>query len=377
VSAALFAGNAAVVKVSEFALGSKDDFEEIFRKVLANRGYNPDLVTLLAGEGDTGAALVRSGVDKILFIGSPETGKKVMNGAAEKLTPVILELGGKDPFIVLDDAELDQAAEIAVRGVFVNCGQNCIAAERLYVHERVFDRFEAKVVAKVRALRQGPSISGGCFDCGSMTMPRQVEIVEELVKDAVNRGAKVLAGGERNSEHPEGLFYKPTVLSNVDHSMDIVKKEAFGPVMLLIKFSTDKEVIEMANDSEYALGCSIFSTNYQRAEAIAKCIVSGMVTVNDFGVGYLIQSLPFGGTKMSGFGRFNGPEGLREFSRIKSVVTDRFPIRTKPPRFTSYPVPENASAVVGSAIHVFYSGEGILVKLKHLFLLIKGIATMK
>jgi len=158
VSAALFAGNAAVVKVSECSLGSKDYFEGLFRQVLAKRGYNPELVTLMAGEGETGAALVEAEIDKVLFIGSPATGKRVMTSAAKNLTPVILELGGKDPFIVLDDAELDQATQVALRGSFVNCGQNCIAAERIYVQEGVYGQFVDAVSKIVKNFKQGPAI---------------------------------------------------------------------------------------------------------------------------------------------------------------------------------------------------------------------------
>jgi acyl-CoA reductase-like NAD-dependent aldehyde dehydrogenase len=373
VVAALFTGNAAVVKVSEFSLSSKDYFEELFRKVLADRGHNPDLVTLMTGGGETGAALVQSGVDKILFIGSPQTGKRIMAGAAATLTPVILELGGKDPLIVLEDADFDHAVEVALRGVFVNCGQNCIAAERIYVSEKIFDKFEKVVAEKVNAFRQGPAILGKCtYDCGSMTMPRQLEIVDELVQDAVKNGAKILAGGERNQEFSEGLFYKPTVLSNVHQNMRIVNEEAFGPVMLLIKFKSDDEVIKMANGTPYALGCSIISNDLKRAERLAKKIVSGMVTINDFGVSYLIQNLPFGGVNISGFGRFNGPEGLREFSRTKSVVTDRFPgVLTKAPRFTRYPIPDAAPALVQSAICLFYGEENIMGKIGYAVNLVK------
>ncbi|ELR24739.1 aldehyde dehydrogenase [Acanthamoeba castellanii str. Neff] len=377
--AALFAGNSAVIKVSECSLSSKDYFEKLFRKVLAARGHNPELVTLIVGEGETGAALVKSGVDKILFIGSPAVGKRVMEGASANLTPVILELGGKDPFIVLEDADLDHATEVALRGVFVNCGQNCIAAERIYVHNKILPKFEEVVAKKVAAFRQGASVNGGCFDVGSMTMPRQLEIVDELVQAAIQDGAKVLAGAKRD-EKP-GLFYRPTVLSNVNHSMRIVNEEVFGPVMLIIPFSSDDEAVRLANSTEYALGSSIFSGNAARAHEVARRVVAGMATINDFGVGYLIQSLPFGGTKISGFGRFGGAEGLREFSRQKSVVTDRFPgVLTKAPAFTKYPIPENGPAIVKNAIHFFYGPEspsGLWAKATHLCAMLQLLITLK
>jgi acyl-CoA reductase-like NAD-dependent aldehyde dehydrogenase len=229
-----------------------------------------------------------------------------MEAAATNLTPVILELGGKDPFIVLGDAEFDHAVEVALRGVFINQGQNCLAAERIYVERSIYDRFCKEIIPKVKALRQGPpphsvqlSNDKSCVDCGAMTMPGQVEIVAELVQDALEKGAVAAVGGCRKNDLLDGqLYYPPTVLINVDHSMKIVNEEAFGPVMVIIPFENDEELIAMANSSKYGLGCSIFSRNYKRAEAISKRIVSGMCTINDFGLSYLVQSLPFGGCKV-------------------------------------------------------------------------------
>merc|ERR1711879_164450 len=233
------------------------------------------------------------------FIGSPETGKRVMATASQNLTPVILELGGKDPFIILKDAELDHAIEVALRGVFVNQGQNCIAAERLFVESEIYEEVCDKVASVANKFRIGcPPCSivvedaSTVVDCGAMTMPSQVKKVDALVQDAVAKGAVVLAGGkpmECNNEHQ--LLYPPTILTNLNKSMKIVNEETFGPVMLIMKFSSDEEVIEMANDSEFGLGCSIFSKNYKRAEAIGREIESGMCTINDFGVSYLIQNL--------------------------------------------------------------------------------------
>eukprot|EP01096_Ripella_sp_DP13-Kostka_P010922 TRINITY_DN4364_c0_g1_i1.p1 TRINITY_DN4364_c0_g1~~TRINITY_DN4364_c0_g1_i1.p1 ORF type:complete len:625 (-),score=292.09 TRINITY_DN4364_c0_g1_i1:47-1819(-) len=367
VSAAVFTGNAAVVKVSEWSNGSRIFLERMFRGLLANRGWNPDLIQLLPGYGDTGAALCSNPkINKILFIGSPQTGKLVMSAASANLTPVILELGGKDPLIVLDDAEFDHAVDVALRGVFINQGQNCIAAERVYVQRKIYDKFKDTVQKKVLALRQGAPVPKSVIskeqfvDCGAMTMPGQVDIVDRLVADAIANGASCLAGGKRpradgeNAEHI--VFYPPTLLADLDPDMNIVKNEVFGPVMLLIPFDSDDHVVEMANSTPYALGCSIFSTNYSRAEALGRRIQSGMLTINDFGLSYLIQSLPFGGCKVSGFGKFNGPEGLKEFSIQKSVVTDRFPVRTKAPRFTQYPVPAAAPMVVQNAVSLLYSG---------------------
>eukprot|EP01089_Gocevia_fonbrunei_P015616 TRINITY_DN4611_c0_g1_i1.p1 TRINITY_DN4611_c0_g1~~TRINITY_DN4611_c0_g1_i1.p1 ORF type:complete len:641 (+),score=133.06 TRINITY_DN4611_c0_g1_i1:57-1979(+) len=369
VAAALFAGNAAVVKVSEYATASKDYFETIFRSILSRRGYNPELVTLIQGYGDTGEALIRAPVDKVLFIGSPGVGKKVMAAASDSLTPVILELGGKDPFIVLKDAHIDNAVDVALRGVFVNCGQNCIAAERLYIHSSIYNQFSSKIVEKVKTMRQGASIKGEECDCGSMTMPSGITKVQNLVDDAVSKGAVLLTGGKAKhddaattTDRSVPLFYDLTVLGNVNHTMTIANEEAFGPVMLLISFDDEDQVVEMANCTEYALGCSIFSEDRSRAEKLGQKIISGMVTVNDYGVSYMIQSLPFGGCKVSGFGRFNGPEGLRGFANVKSIVSDRWPIMTVP-KFTKYPVPKDAKKVVKGLISVLFE-DGISAKLE-------------
>eukprot|EP01095_Lingulamoeba_sp_RSL-Kostka_P000015 TRINITY_DN1001_c2_g1_i1.p1 TRINITY_DN1001_c2_g1~~TRINITY_DN1001_c2_g1_i1.p1 ORF type:complete len:629 (-),score=227.31 TRINITY_DN1001_c2_g1_i1:255-2141(-) len=394
IAAAIFSGNAAVVKVSEWATKSRQHFQDIFQNILIKRGFNPDLIQLLPGLGQTGGALCKSKkVNKILFIGSPGTGKKVMEAACTNLTPVILELGGKDPFIVLDDAEFDHAVEVALRGVFINQGQNCLAAERIYVQENIYDKFSDAIMKTATKLRQGAPPS--CFpcegkeistvDCGAITMPKQVEIIDELVQDAIDNGATALIGGSiqesNNNNENENVdssyctFYPPTILTNLTHDMRIVNEEVFGPVMLLISFKSDEEVIELANSTDYGLCCSIFSTNYNRAENLAKNIISGMCTINDFGLSYLIQDLPFGGIKISGFGKFNGPEGLRGFSNQKSVVTDRFPVRTKAPRFTQYPVPDQAPLVIHNAVTFIYSGN-VSQKVKSLINMVKALISI-
>jgi acyl-CoA reductase-like NAD-dependent aldehyde dehydrogenase len=354
ISAAIFAGNAALVKISEWSTNSKHMYEKLIRGVLAQRGHNPNLVQLLPGFGDTGDALVRSpGIAKVLFIGSPATGKKVMRAAADNLTPVILELGGKDPMVVFDDVSFDWALAVVMRGCFINLGQNCISSERVYVHEKIFDKFAAALAEKVNSCSQGPTLQGH-YDFGAMTMPAQVDIVEELVNDAIKCGAKILAGGSRNANYAQGNWYKPTVISNVKHTMRIVNEEVFGPVALLIKFSDEAQLINMMNSTPYALGCSILSGNVKRAERVGRSVVSGMLTINDYGVSYLIQGLPFGGAKDSGFGRFNGPEGLRGFCREQSVVTDKYGMVTPVPRLIQYPVREVAPEIIREAIHALY-----------------------
>jgi acyl-CoA reductase-like NAD-dependent aldehyde dehydrogenase len=320
---ALFAGNAVVVKVSEHTSWSAAPLVDIVRGVLRDRGHDPDLVQFVTGYGETGAALVDSGVDKIFFTGSPQNGKKVMATASESLTPVVLELGGKDPMIVCDDADLDHAVRQAMLGVFTACGQMCVGAERIYVFDAVYDAFLEKVKERVGALRQGPALDPNTIvDVGAMTMPGQLDILDRLVQDAVKKGARVLAGGKRRTDLP-GQFFEPTVLVDVDHTMDITQNEQFGPVMVVIRVRDEDHAIKLANDCPYALGSSVFSNDIQRAERVARKIRAGMSVVNDYGLAYMIQALPFGGVGLSGFGRINGKEGLRGCCNEKAMVTDR------------------------------------------------------
>jgi acyl-CoA reductase-like NAD-dependent aldehyde dehydrogenase len=357
---ALFAGNAVVVKVSEHTSWSAAPLIEIVRNVLKKRGHDPDLVQIVTGYGDTGAALVNSGVDKIFFTGSPQNGKKVMATASETLTPVVLELGGKDPMIVCDDADLDHAVNQAMLGVFTACGQMCVGAERIYVFDAVYDRFLDKVKKRVGALRQGaPLDADNVVDVGAMTMPGQLDILDRLVADAVAKGAKVLTGGKRRAG-ASGQFYEPTVLVDVDHSMDITQNEQFGPVMVIIRAKDEEHAIRLANDCPYALGSSVFSNDIARAERIARRVRAGMSVVNDYGLAYMIQALPFGGVGLSGFGKINGREGLRACCNEKAMVSDRVRLANG---VAVYPIRKATFGVTKSAIELIYArGAGAKVR---------------
>lgn len=353
---ALFAGNAVIAKTSEWTAWSAADFQAMFDEVLTKAGYSRDLVQVITGDGETGRALVNSGVEKIFFTGSPENGRKVMAAAAQTLTPVVLELGGKDPMIICDDADLNQAVGSAMLGVFTACGQMCVAAERLYVFDGIYDRFVDAVVRRARSLRQGPPSqdAGGQFDVGALTMPRQLEIIERQIQDAVKKGARVLVGGRRNPSLT-GQFFEPTVVVDCDHSMDLVKQETFGPVMTIIRVHSEEEAIRLANDSSYGLGSSVFTKNSQRAERIARGISAGMTVVNDYGIAYMVQSAPFGGVRISGFGRINGREGLRSCCHIKTVVTDKLPIHMP---ISLYPIRSGTFPMLDGAVRLFY-GNGL------------------
>jgi acyl-CoA reductase-like NAD-dependent aldehyde dehydrogenase len=352
VVSALLAGNAVVLKPSEVTPLVGLQVGTLFAEV----GAHPDIVQVVTGGGRTGDALVRSGVQKVAFTGSVRTGKLVMAAAAESLTPVLLELGGKDPMIVCDDADLERAASGAVWGAFMNSGQTCMAVERVYVHEAVYDRFVDLVVDRTKAVRQG---TGPGHDIGSMSFSPQVDVVERHVADAQAKGATMLTGGRRVPDRP-GLWYEPTVLVDVDHSMDVMRDETFGPVLPIMRVHDDAEAVRLANDSRYGLNSSVWSADDQRAEQIAAAIEAGNVCVNDCLVSYAVGGLPFGGVKESGIGRVHGVEGLRAFCNIKSVLASRFELRREVQWF---PLPRWADGVLGRVLRLRYR-RGLAAKLR-------------
>jgi aldehyde dehydrogenase (NAD+) len=308
---ALAAGNAVVWKPSELTPLVALEVEKIARKTFAL----PDLLQVVTGAGATGAALAKASVDKIAFTGSAATGKRVMMAAAERLTPVLLELGGKDPMIVDTDADLEQAAEAAVYGALTNCGQACISVERVYVAEAVHDRFVDEVVKQVRELKVG----GDDGHLGAMTSPAQVSIVRDHLEDAVAKGAKVHTGG---ADAISGSYIQPTVLTNVDHRMKVMTEETFGPVLPIAKVRSLDEAVQLANDSKYGLGSSVFGG--KAARSVADRLRAGMTSINSVMAFAGIPTLPFGGIGDSGFGRIHGEEGIREFTRIKSTAEQAF-----------------------------------------------------
>ncbi len=350
--AALAAGNAVVLKPSEFTPYSSLELQRLLREA----GLDPDLLQVITGDGSAGAALLASEIRKLVFTGSVATGKRVAQAAATRLLPVVLELGGKDPMIVLEDADIDVASSAAVWGAFMNAGQTCLSVERCYVQEGIYEEFLRRCVEKTEKLQVGSSQpvrhhqsgkdgsspakssrdsiagEGACgpqIDVGPMIHARQLSIVQSHVEDAIAHGARLLAGGKALPQLGVN-FFAPTILADVDHSMKIMREETFGPVLPVRRFKTEDEAAALANDSEFGLAASIFTSDRGRGEALARRIEAGTVMVNDVIACFGISEAPHGGVKASGIGRTHGRYGLEEMVWPKYVDSDRLPRMKKP-----------------------------------------------
>ena len=342
---ALMAGNAVVIKPSEVAPLSA----MIGAELAESAGLPHRLLQAIPGYGETGGALVDC-ADMICFTGSVETGKKVAERAAKRLIPVTLELGGKDPMVVLRDADIERAANGCVWGGLFNAGQVCMSVERVYVEEPIYDAFVQRVTEKVKQLRQG--LPNQFVEVGSMTFPPQVQKVEQHVADAVHKGAKVLTGGKRNPNLP-GLFYEPTVLTNVTHDMTIMRDETFGPVIPIMKVHDAEEGIRLANDSRYGLTASVWTKDRDRAKIVSRRIEAGSVCVNDCLVNFAVLEAPMGGIKESGLGARHGAQGLRKFCRQQTVVIDRFGSKSE---INWYPTSTRKAALFRRVLNLYRSG---------------------
>jgi len=313
---ALAAGNCVLLKPSEVTPMSGKLVGDLFEAV----GLPEGVLQVLLGDGETGAALVEAGVDKISFTGSVATGRKVAEACARRLVPCTLELGGKDPMIVCEDADLDSAAGGAVAGAFLNAGQYCCGTERVYVVEAVADEFERKVVERAGALRQGAE---GEFDVGPLFWQRQLEIVEEHVADARAKGARALVGGRRNPAL-SGLYFEPTVLVDVTHDMKVMQDETFGPVLPIMRVRDEEAAVQLANASRYGLAANVWTRSRQHGVDVASRIQTGSVCVNDMALTYGVPEAPFGGRKESGVGHVNGDATIRGYCHELPILIDRF-----------------------------------------------------
>jgi acyl-CoA reductase-like NAD-dependent aldehyde dehydrogenase len=311
---AVLAGNTVVYKPSEEAMYSATVMEKIFNESC----FKKDVVTFIYGKSrEISDALIEGRPDKIFLTGSATTGKKIMEQAAKYLIPVDLELGGNDPMIIFDDANIARAANAATWGSLLNCGQACVAIERIYVQHGVYDDFVKRIIHNVKKVKQGWDIKGD-VDIGCVTSSNQIKIISNHIKDAKEKGAKIPIGGTVKDK-----FFEPTVLVNVNHSMKIMQEETFGPVLPIMRFKTEDEAIQLANDSNYGLNSSVWTADKEKALRVSERLVAGGAAINNVCTASANFALPFGGVKHSGFGRYHGPYGLHTFSNIKAVMYEK------------------------------------------------------
>ena len=305
--AALLAGNTVVLKPSEVTAATGVLVERLIQRV-------PELspfVRVLHGAGPLGAAIVSAPPDYIFLTGSTETGRKVMRAAAEHVTPLTCELGGKDAMIVLDDADVGAAARWGAWGAYFNAGQTCMAVERAYVQAAVYDEFVGEAVAASEAILVGYSLdTEAAYQMGPITFPHQMDIIEQHMADALAKGARVLIGGKRH-----GAFYEPTVLVDVTHDMLVMQEETFGPILPIMRVDDEADAVRMANDSPFGLSASVWSGDPARAGRVARQLQTGSVIINDTIAHFGVPQMPFGGVKQSGFGRTHGKAGVLQFTQ--------------------------------------------------------------
>ncbi|KAH9982949.1 Aldedh-domain-containing protein [Lactifluus volemus] len=379
--AALFAGNAIVIKCSEYVAWSSRWFVDVIKECLRACNFDPELVQLVCCLPDHAEALTTSPkIKHILFIGSEPVGRQVAVAAAQHLTPVTLELGGKDPAIILPGTNIEKWGSLWMRGIFQNAGQNCIGIERLLVHRLQYDEVNQLISTRAHGLRVGAALSaegiGTGVDMGSMISRERFQSLQDRIAAAVAQGGRVeLGGGPAGHVYlTNGAFFEPTIIGEVRRDMDIAQQELFAPVALIMPYDTIEEAIEIANDTRYALGASVFGPDKYECLEVARHLECGMVSINDFGAFYV--NLPFGGTKSSGYGRFGGPEGLRSLTNPKAVIVDRWPwlFETKIPWVLDYPIRSPLRAwCVASGIVVALYADGWRERFESLRLIINAL----
>jgi len=312
ITAAFLSGNSVIYKPSEHT-----PLEGLVEELLLEATFQSDWVQIIYGDGKTGASLIDQHPDKIFFTGSEGTGIKIMEQAAKNLIPVELELGGKDPMIVFEDANIKRAVAGAVWGGLTNLGQSCTSVERIYVQKSIYGEFKKELVEQVQRIKQETDVDGDA-DVGAMTTDFQIEIVRKQLEDARNKQAEVISIPWDN----ESKLLPPAIIDNVSEGMEFMKDETFGPLLPLLPFSTEEEAISLANNSPYGLSASVWSKDLKQADRVARSIVTGNVSINNVMLTEGNPALPFGGIKNSGFGRYKGEIGLHSFCNVKSVLID-------------------------------------------------------
>ena len=313
ITAAFLAGNAVIYKPSEHT-----PLEGLVEEVLAEANFDTNWVQIVYGDGKVGSELIDQHPDKIFFTGSERTGKLIMEQASKLLIPVELELGGKDPMIVFEDANIKRAVAGAVWGGLTNLGQSCTSVERIYVQKSIYDTFREELIDQVARIKQETDRDGDA-DVGCMTTSFQMDIIQNQLEDAKNKKARI-----SSKKWDQGSkFIPPMIIENVSEEMKLMEEEIFGPLLPLASFSTEEEAILLANNSPYGLSASVWSKDLKRAERVARAIKTGNVSINNVMLTEGNPALPFGGIKNSGFGRYKGEIGLHSFCNIKSVLIDK------------------------------------------------------
>ncbi|GAA4129459.1 aldehyde dehydrogenase family protein [Nocardioides fonticola] len=336
---ALAAGNTVVFKPSEYTPGVGTWLADSLREVSPHH----DLLQVVTGFGDTGSALCRAEVDKVAFTGSTATGKRVMAACAERLTPVVIEAGGKDAMLVDEDADVEAAADAAAWGAFANAGQTCTGIERVYVHEKVHDAFLEALTRRARGLRSAADVDA---PIGPMTMPSQLQVIRRHIDDALAKGGRAVVGG---ADAVGERFVQPTVLVDVPEDSEAVCEETFGPTVTVRKVRSMEEAVTLTNAGRYGLGSAVFSAS--RGEELARRLRTGMTAINSVISFAAVPGLPFGGVGDSGFGRIHGPDGLREFTYAKAVTRTRFKAPLNLTTFDRTPEQDAQVATLMAVIH--------------------------
>lgn len=332
VVAALVTGSAVVVKPSEVTPLTMRKAKELFDA----SGLPQDLLGVVYGRAATGEALIASGIQKLIFTGAVETGRKVASLCGQHLVPCVMELGGKAPLIACADCDVERTARAIVFGGFVNAGQACVSVERVYAHADVHDA----LVTRVRDLTQGLRVGDPTgddemdVDVGAVTFPRQLDVARKHIEDALAKGAELVCGG--TTPAGDGQFLTPTVLANCDGGMTVMREEIFGPVVPIQKVADDEEAVRLANDSPLGLNAYVFTSDRARGQALARRIEAGSVVVNDVVVNYAVAEAPFGGIKNSGFGKVHGDDALRAMASERHVLRSRVPEPANDPLWFPY-----------------------------------------
>ncbi|MGK4004102.1 aldehyde dehydrogenase family protein [Sorangium sp. So ce1036] len=358
VLAAVVAGNAAVLKPSEvtplIALKQKEIWD--------GAGMPEDLFQVVTGLGPTGAALIDSGIQLLVFTGSVSTGRRVAAACGERLIPCVMELGGKAPLIACADADVERTAQAIVFGGFANAGQVCLSVERVYAHREIHDRLLERTVEITKGLHVGDP-SRAFVDVGAVVFPPQIDVAERHIKDAVEKGASVKTGGKR-APGP-GQFFEPTILAGCDHGMTVMTEEIFGPIVPFMQVATEEEAIRLANESHLGLNAYVFSEDTDHARRIAERLQAGGVLVNDVLMNGACPDAPFGGVKQSGFGRVMGEDGLRQMCDVKHINADRVNLGARDPLW--FPYTEASYGWFKRGLRALYSSGGLLRRIGELF----------